>query len=110
MKTQKFIYRNGPFYFEAEFNNVEELQESYNSCMYLFENFYNNGLLTFNTNSQPVEEPRMDEPERPKRIISPASEKQRKYMDKLGIKYNTNISMEDARILIEEEKKKKGWV
>lgn len=106
----KFIYQNGPFYYEAECLNEQERKEAIKGLVYATKDLVEGKLLGMIETFE--DEPVCDE----KRVILEqpmekvevreelATEGQRKYMTKLGIRYTDETTKIQAIDLINNYK------
>jgi len=106
----KFVYQNGPFYYEAECVNEQERKDAIKGLLYATKDLYEGNLLGGYQTCQSVAENYENEDirEEPQPQIEYATEGQKKYMLKLGIPFTEQTSKVEAMDLIKQYKIKHG--
>lgn len=98
----KFIYQNGPFYYEAECVNEQERKEAIKGLLYATKDLTDNHLISYCETSQSgqVCYPEEDVCNEPQPQVEYATEGQKQYMHKLGIQYTDYTTKIEAIDLI----------
>ena len=114
----KIVYQIGCFYFEAEAENEQERKDAIKGLIYATKDLADKGLLSTPKtmpgearnieNGHDEEMPSQEEEPQSREIIEYATEGQKKYMDKLGIKYTSKTTKIEAIDLINDWKVKNG--
>lgn len=100
----KFVYQNGPFYYEAECLNEQERKEAIKGLIYATKDLAEVNMIGYAETSQdePVSYQEQEVLEEP--TVEYASDGQKKYMAKLGIPFNDSTTKIEAMDLIKQYK------
>ena len=107
----KIIYQTGPFYFEAEANSENERKEAIKGIIYATKDLLDNNLLhpEQTLQSVPVCYQETDVSNQEPEPVQLATDKQKRFMDKLGIQYASDITMVEASDYIRQWKAQNGY-
>lgn len=107
----KIIYQTGPFYFEAEANSENERKEAIKGLIYATKDLEDNKLLSPTQTSQSVpvcyQNEQVLNEQTPQ--VQLATEKQKAFMNKLGIYWDEHTTMVEAADAIKAWKSSHGY-